>query len=226
MSEPLLVLEGVNKVYLSGSEELRVLKDLTVSVEASAITVVTGESGSGKSTLLNLLGGLDAPTSGTVRVGPYMVSHMDEEELTVYRRGVLGFIFQFHYLLREFSARENIMMPALIAGTPKEEARERAERLLDEIGLSARRHHYPPQLSGGERQRIAVARSLINDPLLVLADEPTGNLDEGNSRMVEDLLFSLVRSRGKTLVLVTHDVNLARRGDRRFHLFQGSLSPT
>ncbi len=226
MSEPLLVLEGVNKVYLSGSEELRVLKDLTVSVEASAITVVTGESGSGKSTLLNLLGGLDAPTSGTVRVGPYMVSHMDEEELTVYRRGVLGFIFQFHYLLREFSALENIMMPALIAGTPKEEARERAERLLDEIGLSARRHHYPPQLSGGERQRIAVARSLINDPLLVLADEPTGNLDEGNSRMVEDLLFSLVRSRGKTLVLVTHDVNLARRGDRRFHLFQGSLSPT
>ncbi len=226
MSEPLLVLEGVNKVYPSGSEELRVLKDLTVSVEASAITVVTGESGSGKSTLLNLLGGLDAPTSGTVRVGPYMVSHMDEEELTVYRREVLGFIFQFHYLLREFSALENIMMPALIAGIPKEEARERAGRLLDEIGLSARSHHYPPQLSGGERQRIAVARSLVNDPLLVLADEPTGNLDEGNSRMVEDLLFSLVRSRGKTLVLVTHDLNLARRGDRRFHLFQGSLSPT
>jgi len=226
MSEPLLVLEGVNKVYPSGSEELRVLKDLTVSVEASTITVVTGESGSGKSTLLNLLGGLDAPTSGTVRVGPYLVSHMDEDELTVYRRGVLGFIFQFHYLLREFSALENIMLPALIAGVSKDEAHGRAAKLLDEIGLSARGHHYPSQLSGGERQRIAVARSLINDPLLVLADEPTGNLDEGNSRMVEDLLFSLVRSRGKTLVLVTHDLNLARRGDRRFHLFQGSLSPT
>ena len=226
MSEPLLVLEGVNKVYQSGQEELRVLKDLTVSVEASTITVVTGESGSGKSTLLNLLGGLDTPTSGTVMVGPYRVSHMDENELTVYRRTVLGFIFQFHYLLREFSALENVMLPALIAGLKREEARERAAKLLDEVGLASRGHHYPPQLSGGERQRVAVARSLVNDPLLILADEPTGNLDEGNSRLVEDILFGLTRGRGKTLVLVTHDRQLAERGDRRFHLFQGSLSPT
>ena len=151
---------------------------------------------------------------------------MDENELTVYRRTVLGFIFQFHYLLREFTALENVTLPALIAGLSRDEARERAAKLLDEVGLAARGHHYPPQLSGGERQRVAVARSLVNDPLLLLADEPTGNLDEGNSRLVEDLLFTLTRGRGKTLVLVTHDRHLAGRGDQRFHLYQGSLSPT
>jgi lipoprotein-releasing system ATP-binding protein len=226
MNNPVLSLEGVSKKYRSGSEELTVLDNITVRLEHAAITAVTGESGCGKSTLLNLIGGLDSPTAGTIRIGSYEVGSLDEEGLTEYRRKVLGFIFQFHYLLKEFTALENVMMPALIAGKPRKSATARAEELLSEVGLEGRRQHYPTQLSGGERQRVAVARALINDPLLILADEPTGNLDEGNSRIVEDLLFSLVRKHGKTLVLVTHDRRLAEKGDRRYNLHRGELAAT
>ncbi len=224
MSDPILVLEGVSKTYASASEELTILRNVSASVGEALITVVTGESGCGKSTLLNLIGGLDAPSSGSIRVGGREISGLDEEGLTDYRRKVLGFIFQFHYLLKEFTALENVMMPALIAGVPRQEALGRAEALVAGVGLGDRKNHYPSMLSGGERQRAAVARALVNDPLLILADEPTGNLDEGNSRVIEDLLFSLVRERGKTLVLVTHDTALAGRGDLLYTLHRGELS--
>lgn len=225
MSEPILALEGVSKTYASASETLTILNNISVALEPASITVITGESGCGKSTLLNLIGGLDTPSSGTIRVGGYLVSSLEEDGLTEYRRSVIGFIFQFHYLLKEFSALENIMLPALIAGATREEALQRAGRLVSEVGLEEREHHYPAELSGGERQRVAAARALVNDPLIILADEPTGNLDEGNSRIVEDLLFSLVRKRGRTLLLVTHDRALAGRGDRRFGLHRGELVP-
>jgi lipoprotein-releasing system ATP-binding protein len=225
MSETALTLKGVSKTYTSASEKLTILRDISFSVETGRIVVITGESGSGKSTLLNLIGGLDTPTSGTIEAGNYQVGSLGEDGLTEYRRNVLGLVFQFHYLLKEFTALENVMLPARIAGLPKSEAREKAEMLLSDVGLSDREEHYPTALSGGERQRVAVARALINDPLLILADEPTGNLDEGNSRVVEDLLFSVVRKHGKTLLLVTHDKNLAARSDRRYSLHAGELLP-
>ena len=223
MSEPVLSLKNVSKTYTSTSEKLTILRNISFSVEAGKILVITGESGSGKSTLLNLVGGLDTPSSGTIEAGRYNVGALREEELTLYRRNVLGLVFQFHYLLREFTALENIMLPARIAGLSRGEAQEKAEALIADVGLSERREHYPPALSGGERQRIAVARALVNDPLLILADEPTGNLDEGNSRMVEALLFSVVRKHGKTLVLVTHDRQLAGQGDTHYILHNGEL---
>ncbi len=224
MTDPILVLERVSKTYSSSSEDLEILRNVSFSLPGACIAAVTGESGCGKSTLLNLIGGLDAPSSGSIRVGAREIGGLDEESLTGYRRNFLGFIFQFHFLLKEFTALENVMMPALIAGVPRREALPRAEALVERVGLRDRRNHYPGMLSGGERQRAAVARALVNDPLLILADEPTGNLDEGNSRVIEELLFSLVRERGKTLVLVTHDMALAARGDLRFLLHRGELS--
>ncbi|MDR1933170.1 MAG: ABC transporter ATP-binding protein [Spirochaetales bacterium] len=223
MSEAVLILKEVGKTYTSSSEKLTILKNISFSVEAGKIVVITGESGSGKSTLLNLIGGLDTPSYGTIEAGRYQVDALREEELTIYRRNVLGLVFQFHYLLREFTALENVMLPARIAGNSRSEAREKAEALIADVGLSDRREHYPSSLSGGERQRIAVARALVGEPLLILADEPTGNLDEGNSRMVEDLLFSVVRKHGKTLILVTHDSQLAQRGDQHYNLHNGEL---
>lgn len=224
MSDFILSLDKVSKIYHSGPEDLAVLRDISVSIEPSTVTVITGESGSGKSTLLNLIGGLDTPTSGTITVGPYRVSHLGEEGLTEYRRKILGFVFQFHYLLKEFTAAENVMLPALIAGTPRKAAAARAAELIADVGLEARKNHYPGALSGGERQRVAVARALVNDPLLLLADEPTGNLDERNSGIVEELLFGLVRKHGKTMLLVTHDRRLAGFGEKCLILHKGSLT--
>ncbi|MDR1626296.1 MAG: ABC transporter ATP-binding protein [Spirochaetia bacterium] len=225
MSEAVLVLKDVSKTYASSSEKLTILRSVSFSVDPGKIVVITGESGCGKSTLLNLIGGLDTPTSGSIEAGRYQVGALSEDGLTKYRRNVLGLVFQFHYLLREFTALENIMLPARIAGLSSHEAREKAEILITDVGLESRKNHYPTALSGGERQRIAVARALVNDPLLILADEPTGNLDEGNSRMVEDLLFSVVRKHGKTLLLVTHDSQLAHRSDQRYTLHGGELLP-
>jgi lipoprotein-releasing system ATP-binding protein len=224
MSEAVLILKEVSKTYTSSSERLTILRNVSFSVEAGKIAVITGESGSGKSTLLNLIGGLDTPSSGTIEAGRYQVGVLSEDGLTKYRRHVLGLVFQFHYLLREFTALENIMLPARIAGLSSGEAREKAEVLIADVGLGSRKDHYPTALSGGERQRVAVARALVNDPLLILADEPTGNLDEGNSRVVEDLLFSVVRKHGKTLLLVTHDHDLAQRADQHYNLHNGELS--
>ncbi len=225
MNEILLEVAKVRKVFTTVSENLEVLKDITFSAPAGSIVVITGQSGCGKSTLLHLIGGLEAVTGGVIRVGEMEVSKMGERDLTLYRRKTLGFIFQLHLLLKEFTALENVAIPALIDGVPKTEAFQKAAHLLNQVGLSGRLKHFPPELSGGERQRVAVARALINDPLLILADEPTGNLDEGNARVVQEQLFSLAREYRKTVVLVTHDRELAREGDQRFLLHEGVLHP-
>lgn len=220
----IVTIENLEKTYKTDSETLTILKDLHMTVQAGTKNVIVGESGSGKSTFLNIIGGLDTATAGTVRVGDYEVSALDEDALTEYRSQFLGLIFQFHYLLKDFTALENVFLPAYMAGVPKTDARKKAEQLLCDVGLGERMHHLPSQLSGGERQRVAVARSLINDPEIILADEPTGNLDPANAVMIGDLLFSMADKYKKTLILVTHDMSLAKKGDVCYAIVNGQLS--
>ncbi len=215
---------ALKKVFQTGSEVLTVFQGVEFSLAAGTTLVVSGESGSGKSTLLNLIGGLDTASAGSILFQGWNIIQASEEELTAYRSKEIGFIFQFHYLLKDFTALENVLLPALIIGTARSAALPRAKRLLDQVGLEGRMKHFPAQLSGGERQRVAVARALMNDPHLILADEPTGNLDERNSEEVKDLLFGLVKDYGKTMILVTHDYGLAAAGDRKFHLEHGIFS--
>ena len=216
-------IEGLEKTFVSESEKLTVVKNLDMSVYRGQKAVIVGESGSGKSTLLNIIGGLDSVSAGKVRVGKYDVSALDEDELAEYRSHFLGLVFQFHYLLKDFSALENIFLPAFMAGVPKKEAMERAKKLLCDVGMSHRASHLPSELSGGERQRVAVARALVNDPELILADEPTGNLDPANAVMIGNLLFSMAEQYKKTLILVTHDLSLAQKGDVRYSIKNGKL---
>jgi lipoprotein-releasing system ATP-binding protein len=222
---PAAVLEvrGLRKTYESRSETLAVLRDVSFDLARGRTVVISGQSGCGKTTLLNLLGGLDHPTSGSIAVAGREIAGMGEDELGWFRNRYLGFIFQFHYLLRDFTALENVMMPARIAGSSVAASRARAAELLDAVGLASRSAHYPFELSGGERQRVAVARALMNDPTLLLADEPTGNLDEENSRGVAAILFGLIERYGKSMVLVTHDAALLDRGEERLVLEGGSV---
>ena len=213
---------GLWKHYPSSAGRLTVLRGVDLVIESAATVAITGESGSGKSTLLNIVAGLDHFGPGSVRVGSADLGNLDEAELARYRRS-LGLIFQFHHLLRDFSALDNLLVPTLIRGQRRSHARRRARDLLAAVGLEERAHYFPAELSGGERQRVAVARALAGDPVLVLADEPTGNLDERNSQVVADLLFDLVRREGATLVLVTHDPLLAARADFVYRLAGGVL---
>ena len=225
----ILQIKDLEKTYISDSEHLTILKDLNLTVEEGSKVVIVGESGSGKSTLLNIIGGIDKITSGSVLAGTnlqYDLSKLDETEIAEYRSSFLGLIFQFHYLLKDFTALENVYMPAFIAGLPKKEAQEKAAALLQDVGVYDRRDHLPSQLSGGERQRVAVARSLINNPSLILADEPTGNLDPANATLIGDLLFSMVEKYKKTLLLVTHDLTLAQKGGNCFKIVKGKLEKT
>jgi len=218
-------ITGLKKTFSTGgSVPLTILNGLDMTVTENSKTVICGASGSGKSTLLNIIGGLEPATAGSVIAGGYNVAALSEKELTEYRSGFLGLIFQFHYLLKDFSALENVMLPAYMRGMSKKKAKERACELLCDVGLKDRMDHLPSQLSGGERQRAAVARALINDPSLILADEPTGNLDPENAALISDLLFSMVDKYHKTLLLVTHDMNLASRGDIRCCIKDGKLS--
>lgn len=219
----ILEIENLEKKYISESESLTVLKDLNLTVESGKKVVIVGESGSGKSTLLNIIGGIDKVSSGTVRAGKWILNELSEAQLSEYRSKYLGLVFQFHYLLKDFTALENVAMPALIAGMPKKEAYERAGQLLQDVGVYERKDHLQSQLSGGERQRVAVARSLINNPQLLLADEPTGNLDPANAEKIGQLLFSIVDKYSKTLILVTHDMNLASKGDFQYRIVEGKL---
>ena len=221
--EYILSLKNIEKTYESSGENLTIIKDLSLDLERGKKCVIVGKSGSGKSTLLNMIGGLDAATSGTILVNGQDVSKMNEKQINEFRKKVLGLVFQFHYLLKDFTAVENIFLPAYMAGVPKKEAFERANDLLEEVGLADRKDHLPSQLSGGERQRVAVARSLVNNPELILADEPTGNLDPENAILIGDMLFRLSEKHGKTLVLVTHDMNLAAKGDVRYSIEGGAL---
>ena len=228
MSKNILTIKNLEKVYVTDSERLTVLNGLNLSIEQGSKIAVVGESGSGKSTLLNIIGGIDNATSGSVKAGnettgEWEVTSLSEAKMSEYRSNFIGFIFQFHYLLKDFTALENVYMPALIAGLSKKEALERAKALLADVGVSEREGHLPSQLSGGERQRVAVARALINDPQLILADEPTGNLDPANAQKIGDLLFSMADKYKKTLILVTHDMKLASNADQQFRIVEGRL---
>lgn len=216
-------ITNLEKTYLSDSESLTILHDLNLEVEAGSKIAIVGESGSGKSTLLNIIGGIDKPSAGTVISGKWNVGKLSESQISEYRSSFIGLIFQFHYLLKDFTALENVYLPAMIAGKPKKEALELARQLLDDVGVSERMNHLPSQLSGGERQRVAAARALINDPHLILADEPTGNLDPANAEKIGELLFSMVEKYKKTLLLVTHDVNLAKKADITYRIVEGRL---
>ncbi|MBO6218534.1 MAG: ABC transporter ATP-binding protein [Treponema sp.] len=223
MSDIIVSIQNLEKTYKTESESLTILKNLNLEIEKGKKVTIVGESGSGKSTFLNIIGGLDNATSGLVRCGEYDLSRLDENKLSLYRSHFLGLIFQFHYLLKDFTALENAFLPALMAGCSKKEASEKARQLLCDVGLEKRLDHLPSQLSGGERQRVAVARALINDPELILADEPTGNLDPQNAKMIGDLLFSMADKYNKTLFLVTHDMNLAKKGDFSYSIKGGQL---
>lgn len=220
----LLRAEALHKEYMMGKDlRLHVLKGLDIEVKEGEITVIIGPSGSGKSTLLHILGGLDRPSSGKVLVGGNELSFLSEEELAAFRNRTLGFIFQFHHLLPEFTALENVAMPALIRGERLEAAEAKAVELLQEVGLGERTEHKPSELSGGEQQRVAVARALMNDPRLVLADEPSGNLDEENSQKLHQLLTDLAQRRGLTFVIATHNLDLTKRAHRVLQLVDGKL---
>ncbi len=224
MSEaPLIQCRGLGKDYHEGSGILRVLHDIHLQVERGERLAIIGASGSGKSTLLNLLGGLDEPSAGSVLIHGKDFSHMDEKARCRIRNRQLGFIYQFHHLLPEFSALENVAMPLLIDGYEPARAREQAQAALSEMGLAQRLHHKPGELSGGERQRAAIARALIHTPECILADEPTGNLDRRNARQVIDIIAELNQSHHTALIIVTHDLHIAEKMDRILELEDGML---
>ncbi|MBO6176675.1 MAG: ABC transporter ATP-binding protein [Treponema sp.] len=218
MNELILDVNGLKKSYVTPVENLVIFEDLDLQVFKGESVVIAGKSGSGKSTLLNIIGGLDHSDSGSVIMNGCDISKLKESELTAFRQKVLGFVFQFHHLLKDFTALENIFLPAYMAGMSKKNAMEKARALLADVGLSERASHLPAELSGGERQRVAVARALINDPQIVLADEPTGNLDPENAVLIGELLFNITRQYQKTLIMVTHDMNLAKKGSVRYFL--------
>ena len=223
MNDHTLEITDVSKTYRSGSDDLRVLRDVNLRAGAGESVAIVGASGCGKSTLLNLIGGLDRADSGEIRSCGYPVHELDERQLTAYRTRGVGFVFQFHYLLKDFTALENVMLPMVMAGRSRRRAAADAREVLSRVRVAEREGHYPAQLSGGERQRVALARALVNDPDIILADEPTGNLDEDHKTMVADLLFSLTSDAGKTLILVTHALGLAARADRTYRLSEGRL---
>jgi putative ABC transport system ATP-binding protein len=217
----MIQLYDVTKVVPSGTGELTILHPLSLSIESGRAVAITGPSGSGKSTLLGLIAGLDAPTSGRIVVDGVTLTRLPEEKLARLRGSRIGIVFQFFHLIPSLTALENIMVPLELADRP--DARTRATALLADVGLSDRGHHYPSQLSGGEQQRVAIARALANDPVVLLADEPTGNLDTATGRQVIDILLDVNRRRGTTLVLVTHDPELAVLADLTVALRDGRI---
>jgi lipoprotein-releasing system ATP-binding protein len=225
--EPAVSARGVRKRYVGGDgTPIQVLDGTDLDVGRGETVSIIGQSGSGKSTLLHVLGGLDRPDAGEVRVGGRLLGTLGEEALSQVRGRSIGFVFQFHHLLREFTALENVMMPQLIVGTPEAAARDRARELLAAVGLEPRLEHKPSQLSGGEQQRVAVARALANRPFVLLADEPSGNLDPSTSDRLHEHLFRACSEEGAALVLVTHDLALAARAGRVLRLTDGLLAPS
>ncbi|MBX5462930.1 MAG: lipoprotein-releasing ABC transporter ATP-binding protein LolD [Steroidobacteraceae bacterium] len=223
MTEVVLEARDVHKSFQQGPVTLEVLRGINVVITAAERLAIVGASGSGKTTLLQILGGLDRPSSGQVLVDSRDIHSLNERERGELRNRALGFVYQFHHLLPEFSALENVAMPLLVRRVPTDEAKERAKEILVRVGLGERLSHRPHQLSGGERQRAAVARALVTQPKLVLADEPTGNLDGRNAEQVFELMLELNRERSTSLVIVTHDLRIASRMDRALEIEGGIL---
>jgi putative ABC transport system ATP-binding protein len=217
----MIQLRDVSKTVTSGGEPLTILHPLSLEVARGRFLAIVGPSGSGKSTLLGLIAGLDSPTSGDVVIDGVNITRLGEDALARLRGEKIGFVFQFFHLIPSLTAVENISVPMEIAAAP--DARRRAQSLIEEVGLTGRAHHYPSQLSGGEQQRVALARALANNPPIVLADEPTGNLDSTNGRLIMELLRTIHRTRGTTVVLVTHDTELAALADSRLVLRDGRV---
>ena len=217
----MIELREVSKTVMSGSEPLTILHPLSLQIPRGEFVAIVGPSGSGKSTLLGLIAGLDAPSGGSVLIDSVDITRLGEDALARLRGEKVGFVFQFFHLIPSLTAYENVAVPMEIAGA--NDARTRAQRLLEEVGLTGRSHHYPSQLSGGEQQRVALARALANDPPIVLADEPTGNLDSANGRHIMELLREIHDKRGTTIVLVTHDRELADMADARLVLRDGRV---
>jgi lipoprotein-releasing system ATP-binding protein len=218
-----VVVRGLTKIFDHGGRKLAILRSIDLQIEPGEMVAVVGASGVGKSTLLHILGTLDLPTAGEVRFNGRDVTKLSPAALAAFRNRSIGFVFQFHHLLPEFTALENCMMPALIQRVARPEAEARARAILGRVGLSARLTHKPGELSGGEQQRVALARALIMRPQLLLADEPTGNLDSHTGAEVHELFFELNREQGTTMLIVTHNPELARRMPRRLHMVDGLL---
>ncbi|OOF40361.1 lipoprotein releasing system, ATP-binding protein [Rodentibacter rarus] len=223
MSQYLLQCENISKFYQEGDNQTQVLKGVSFAMQPNELVAIVGSSGSGKSTLLHTLGGLDQPTSGEVFIKGQSLQKASEAELAKLRNQHLGFVYQFHHLMSDFSALENVMMPLLIAGVNKGDAQEQAGIMLRKVGLSHRASHRPSALSGGERQRVAIARALVNYPALVLADEPTGNLDHKTTESIFELIQTLNQEQNIAFLLVTHDMGLAEKLSRRLTMQDGVL---
>lgn len=223
MNKVLLQASNLEKTHHQGDESLTIFKDISMSLNAGEIVALVGPSGSGKSTLLQMIGLLDKPTSGQIAIEGKAVSKMDDESLTLLRRNTIGFVYQFHFLQAEFSAEENVMIPLMIAGVSKSAAKKRADALLDKMGLSHRLNHRPARLSGGEQQRVAIARALANNPKILLADEPTGNLDPKTSDDVFAMLIERVKTAGIGALIATHNMDLAKKMDRILMMQDGQL---
>jgi len=215
MDQPVISAAGLSKIYGTGSSAVSALSDVSLSITSGEQVAILGKSGSGKSTLMNLIGGLDVPTAGTLQVAGQNLGSLSRRQLADYRLARIGFVFQSFHLISSKTVLENVELPLMLAGRGLTERRERAREVLTAVGLGHRTYHRPTQLSGGECQRTAVARAIVNRPSVLLADEPTGNLDTGSAAVVMDLLFDCVRNDGMTLLLVTHDEELAKRYARR-----------